>query len=51
MCTRAIYKIFLICRITRNGEAPLPQTPALVGFAKTTHIDATLAIIDFRHFE
>lgn len=48
MCTRHIYKFFLMCLITRNGEAPLSQTPAGIAFAKTTLTSATLAGKGFR---
>ncbi len=50
MCTRAIYKFFLMCRITRNGEAPLSQTPAGTHSAKTTLTSATRTGKGFRDF-
>jgi hypothetical protein len=51
MCTRHIYKFFLISRITRNGELHLCQTPALVEFAETTLTSKTLAGKGFRKIE
>jgi hypothetical protein len=51
LCTRHIYKFFLISRITRNGELHLCQTPALVEFAETTLTSKTLAGKGFRKIE
>ncbi len=50
MCTRHIYKFFLMCLITRNGEAPLSQTPAGTHSAKTTLTSATRTGKGFRVF-
>ncbi len=51
MCTRHIYKFFLMCLITRNGEAPLSTTPAGIAFAKTTLTSATRTGKGFHHLK